>query len=202
VLPTATAASNEQTGIVTQVIDGDTVDVLIGDSFFRVRYIGINTPESNEPCGSEATAANSALVAGRTVTLVKDVSETDQYGRLLRYVYVGNVFVNAELVRTGWAEAVAYPPDTAQAGYLESLEAGAPVPLCAAPQPTTAPQPTAVPQPTAPAANCDPSYPTVCIPPYPPDIDCGDIPHRRFQVIPPDPHGFDGDNDGIGCESG
>lgn len=49
--------------------------------------------------------------------------------------------------------------------------------------------------------NCDPSYPTVCIPPHPPDLDCGDIPHRRFRVLPPDPHGFDRDNDGIGCES-
>jgi hypothetical protein len=49
--------------------------------------------------------------------------------------------------------------------------------------------------------NCDPSYPTVCIPPYPPDLDCADIPYRDFKVLPPDPHGFDGDNDGIGCET-
>ena len=50
--------------------------------------------------------------------------------------------------------------------------------------------------------DCDPSYPTVCIPPYPPDLDCGEIRYRRFQVLSPDPHGFDGDNDGVGCESG
>ena len=50
--------------------------------------------------------------------------------------------------------------------------------------------------------NCDPSYPTVCIPKYPPDLDCGEISFRRFQVTGSDPHGFDGDNDGIGCESG
>jgi hypothetical protein len=49
--------------------------------------------------------------------------------------------------------------------------------------------------------TCDPSYPTVCIPPYLPDLDCGDIGHKRFQVLPPDPHGFDRDGDGIGCES-
>jgi hypothetical protein len=53
-----------------------------------------------------------------------------------------------------------------------------------------------------PAANCDPSYPDICIPPPPPDLDCGDIPFRRFRVNPPDPHRFDGDHDGIGCESG
>jgi hypothetical protein len=49
---------------------------------------------------------------------------------------------------------------------------------------------------------CDPSYPHVCIPPPPPDLDCGDIPHRRFRVIGRDSHRFDGDHDGIGCESG
>jgi micrococcal nuclease len=57
------------------------------------------------------------------------------------------------------------------------------------------------PAPTAlPSGGCDPSYPTVCIPPPPPDLDCGDIPHRRFTVLPPDPHRFDGDGNGIGCE--
>lgn len=48
--------------------------------------------------------------------------------------------------------------------------------------------------------NCDPSYPTVCIPSPPPDLDCGEIPYKRFKVLVPDQHGFDGDNDGIGCE--
>jgi len=53
-----------------------------------------------------------------------------------------------------------------------------------------------------PSRNCDPSYPTVCIPPPPPDLNCPDIPYRNFVVRPPDPHGFDGnDNDGVGCES-
>lgn len=63
-------------------------------------------------------------------------------------------------------------------------------------QPTVAPQP-----PAAPSQTCDPSYPGVCIPPSPPDLDCGDIPYRRFDVIGADPHRFDGDKDGIGCES-
>ena len=49
--------------------------------------------------------------------------------------------------------------------------------------------------------NCDPAYPTVCIPPPPPDLDCGDVNQKRFTVLPPDPHRFDGDHDGIGCES-
>lgn len=66
--------------------------------------------------------------------------------------------------------------------------------------PTPTPQPPA-PQPTPTPTNCDPSYPTLCIPPNSPDLDCGDIGARRFQVLPPDPHRFDGDRDGVGCES-
>lgn len=61
--------------------------------------------------------------------------------------------------------------------------------------------PTAKPLPTAVAANCSPAYPGVCIPPPPPDLDCKDIPFKRFKVLAPDPHKFDSDKDGIGCES-
>lgn len=73
-------------------------------------------------------------------------------------------------------------------------------------QPTQTPTPTQIliPDPTATSTtspNCDPSYPTVCIPPPPPDLDCNDIPYRNFKVYPPDPHNFDRDLDGIGCES-
>src|SRR5439155_9710638 len=64
----------------------------------------------------------------------------------------------------------------------------------AAPPP---PQQTVVP---GTSTGCDRAYPTVCIPPPPPDLDCGDITFRRFTVLPPDPHGFDGDHDGVGCE--
>jgi endonuclease YncB( thermonuclease family) len=108
--------------LVTRVIDGDTIDVDINGVGYRVRYIGVNTPESDEACYSEATAANRVLVAGRTVTLVRDTSETDVYGRLLRYVYVGDDFVNADLVRDGWAENAEYPPDTAHAAEFHQLE--------------------------------------------------------------------------------
>ncbi len=107
------------------VIDGDTIDVSIEGREERVRYISINTPERDEPCYDEATNANRILVENQIVTLVKDVSERDSYGRLLRYVYIGEVFVNAQLVADGWAEARRYNPDTAQYDYLDSLEANA-----------------------------------------------------------------------------
>jgi endonuclease YncB( thermonuclease family) len=84
--------------------------------------VGVNTPERDEPCSAEATAANAALVQGQSVRLVRDVSETDRYGRLLRYVYVGDRLVNAELVAQGYAEVVSYPPDTALFDYFRDLE--------------------------------------------------------------------------------
>ncbi len=225
-LPTATALPGEIATVIG-IIDGDTIIVDLNGVTWRVRYIGIDTPESGQPCGSEATSANYALVNDKTIRMVKDVNETDRYGRLLRYVYVGDVFVNRELVADGWAEAVDYPPDTAMSSILHaaasegvnrgcSLVAGAiptvpprapvvpvvPIAPPTDPLPTSAPAPQPTAPPAAPVGNCHPSYPTVCIAPPPPDLDCGQIPHRRFQVVGDDPHNFDGDHDGIGCESG
>lgn len=107
---------------VTRVIDGDTIDVSLNGSSYRVRYIGIDTPERDEACYDDASAANRELVEGRVVTLMRDVSDTDKYGRLLRYVYVGSEMVNETLVRDGWAAAVEYPPDTAYLQMLRRLE--------------------------------------------------------------------------------
>lgn len=118
-------SSPPETARVTQVIDGDTIIIEGG---YRVRYIGIDTPEIHpelEAYGTEALEANRELVEGKEVRLERDVSETDRYGRLLRYVYMDDVFVNAELVRQGLAEAKAYPPDVKYQEYLEGLEAEA-----------------------------------------------------------------------------
>ena len=108
---------NTESAKVTRVIDGDTIEVLLKGQNYRVRYILVNTPETahsptgEEPFGAEATIANKALVEGKTVQLEKDVSETDQYGRLLRYVYVDGMMVNAELLRQGMAHVATFPPD-------------------------------------------------------------------------------------------
>lgn len=113
-------------GFVDSVVDGDTIYVRLEDGRReRVRYIGINTPESDEPCSREATRANTALVEGKTVAMLRDVSDRDRHGRLLRYVFVGGTFVNAALVEQGWAEAVEYPPDTLFADFFERLEVSA-----------------------------------------------------------------------------
>ena len=102
---------------VVRVIDGDTIEVNIQGYLYTVRYIGIDTPETvhptigEEPYGKEASAKNRELVEGKVVGLEKDISETDKYGRLLRYVYINDVFINAELVRLGYAQVSTYPPD-------------------------------------------------------------------------------------------
>lgn len=116
-----------ETGRVTRVVDGDTIDVDINGEIIRVRYLGMNTTETNrgEVCAQEGKSANAALVEGRTVTLVPDRDPTDRYGRALRYVYVGSTFVNAELVRQGWAEAVMYEPNDAHWDEFIALEQAA-----------------------------------------------------------------------------
>jgi Tol biopolymer transport system component/endonuclease YncB( thermonuclease family) len=102
-----------QVGQVVEITSGDTIVVRIDGEEYPVRYIGIDAPGPDEPLGPRAAAKNADLVADKTVTLVKDVSEADPEGRLLRYVFVENLFVNHELVRRGLARAVAAPPDTA-----------------------------------------------------------------------------------------
>ena len=105
--------------LVTKVIDGDTIVIEGG---YHVRYIGIDAPESSELYYLEAKQANEGLVAGKKVRLESDISDKDSYGRLLRYVYVGDDFINAEMVRQGYAWAVAYPPDVKYQVYLEAIE--------------------------------------------------------------------------------
>lgn len=107
---------------VTKVVDGDTIEVNINGKIFKVRYIGIDTPETKDPrrpveCfGKEASNENKKLVEGKEVILQKDVSNTDKYNRLLRYVYLllengSLLFVNDYLIREGFATALTYPPD-------------------------------------------------------------------------------------------
>lgn len=113
--PTPTAIVEE--GNVTYVTDGDTIKVNVSGTVFTVRYIGIDTPETKHPTqpvecyGPQADAFNRQLVLGKTVRLQKDVSQTDRYGRLLRYVYVENKMVNEVMVRQGYAVSMTYKPD-------------------------------------------------------------------------------------------
>ena len=120
VAPTSTDARFTEAKVV-EVVDGDTIKVFVAGEKHTLRYIGIDTPEMSAADGAAARAQNIALVSGRTVRLEQDVSPTDPYGRLLRYVWIGDMLVNAELVRLGYARAVAYPPDIKHQAMLEAL---------------------------------------------------------------------------------
>ena len=88
----------------------------------------------------------------------------------------------------GYAQVSTYPPDVKYADRFIDLQREARA------------HGRSVWGPAPPASDCDPAYPKVCIPPQPPDLDCGEISHRNFTVLPPDPHRFDGDKDAVGCE--
>lgn len=193
---------------VVTVIDGDTIDVDLPGGRERVRYIGVDTPETKDPrtgvqpYGPEASAFNTQLVGGKEVCLERDITERDRYGRLLRYVWLSDgTFVNEALLLAGLAVISTYPPDVK---YVDSIYLPAQQAAQAAGRgiwSTSAPPASATDTPSArPGDGCDPAYPDVCIPPPPPDLDCGQITPRRFRVLPPDPHRLDSDKDGIGCE--
>jgi micrococcal nuclease len=116
---------------VTRIVDGDTIEVEIDGQTFKLRYIGIDTPETVDPrrpvqCfGREASERNRQLVEGRAVELERDVSDADQFGRLLRYVWVDGRMVNAALVEEGYATASTYPPDVKYAEVFASLQSQA-----------------------------------------------------------------------------
>ena len=312
---------------VVSITDGDTIRVEMSDGMVEpVRLIGVNTPEGHECWADEAGMALTSLAPiGGEIGMTVDVSERDDFDRLLRYLWVGSMSVNEEMVRRGAAIARRYPPDDAMAERFESAQADAkkgglglwapdacgpaadasleithiefdapgddnsnlneewiritnngenlvdltgwgirdesasnryvfPVGFSLAPGEsvivhsgcgddfgtalfwcsigsaiwnnggdtgfitdpngnvhhdftyqgtTTSAASTVTTTPTVGIVGgaCDPSYPDVCIPPAPPDLDCGDIPHKRFKVVGKDPHRFDGDGDGVGCES-
>jgi micrococcal nuclease len=117
---------------VIRVVDGDTIVVDRGQGRERVRYIGIDAPESVapdvpvEPFGEAASKANAALVDGREVVLERDVSDVDRFGRLLRYVWLDDGgtwrLVNLELVEQGFANAGTYRPDVRWQDVLREAE--------------------------------------------------------------------------------
>lgn len=124
---------------VTKVIDGDTIKVDIDGEIYKVRFIGINCPEigeNEEFYGKEAYEFSKEKLDDKVIFLQKDVSETDKYGRLLRYVWlekpkdlnnptkdeIRDFSINGILVREGYAKANYYPPDTSYTKFLKEIE--------------------------------------------------------------------------------
>jgi micrococcal nuclease len=216
------AAPASERARVAWVVDGDTIALASGA---RVRLLQVDTPEPGTgECWSRAAARElrRLLPAGAQVVLEPDprLDAVDAYGRLLRYVWRGGRNVNLELVRRGAATVWLYDRErgrhadallaaaraarSAKRGLWGACPAAAWNPYGPATTGRSGPAAKSPPAggPTRVSGSCDPSYPDVCIPPPPPDLDCGEIQERDFRVRPPDPHGFDGrDDDGLGCES-
>src|SRR5680860_388247 len=227
-LSPASASALTLRGTVSEVVDGDTIKVVTRGFETPVRLIGIDTPETRDPrkpvqCfGPAATALTARLLPiGQRVILVTDPTQDtrDRYARLLAYVFKpgrkgARGSVNFALVATGRAKVYVYggvrfrnadPFFRAQHRARKAKKGlwGKP---CRGnttkPDPSTRrPAPHTGRPPAAARSRCDPNYAGACIPRYPPDLDCNEIPDRNFRVVGTDVHHFDVDRGGIACEA-
>jgi len=174
------------TGDVTDIIDGDTIRV--GEQ--SIRFALASTPEPNEFGGLDAKQfVEQICPVGSEALVDEDDKQTEgSYGRIVAVIYCNGINLNEAVIESGYGYL--------DSGFCDKSEFathgwahGCPKTQVISPQ-TETQQP-----------SCDPSYPDFCIPSPPPDLDCKDIPQKRFTVIGSDPHRFDGDKDGIGCES-
>lgn len=211
------AVTHMASGVVASIYDGDTLSLTDGQ---RVRLLQIDTPElGTGECYSRASRRVLLQIVpiGSRVTLETDrrLDKVDRYGRLLRYVRRGPLNANVILVRAGAAAPYFYGGDQGEyalqllsdAQKAKSAKKGL---WGACPRTVLDPYravdtgisgaPTKDPPPNG---KCDPNYAGGCVPPFPPDLDCADL--RALGLAPiksigSDPHGVDGDHDGIGCE--
>jgi micrococcal nuclease len=147
-LPTTTARN---TGLVTKVLDGGTIEVATNNQTWLVRYIGVDAPSILAPAewqSAQSYGLNQSLVNGRNVTLIQDVSVADAEGYYLRYVIVGGTFINYEIIRQGMARSVVTPPDVACQNSLLSAQVEAQAAVVGIWQPTPLPTFTNPPPPT------------------------------------------------------
>ena len=206
------ARSLRTTATVVRVVDGDTIELAGGA---RVRLLQIDAPElGSGECYSRKAAKELRLLVppGAQVGLRADAAlgRVDRYGRLLRYVFRERMNVNLALVARGAATVWFYEGERGR--YAATLVWAARRARsqrrgiwgsCRVAWDPFGPATTSSrrrPAGDGRAARCDASYPDFCIPSPPPDRDCADVGRSRFRVVGADPHRFDGDRDGIGCE--
>ncbi len=183
--------------VVTRTVDGDTVYVEYHGREIDVRLIGVDTPETVDPSqpvgcyGPQASHFTQRMLTGQPIRMEFDVERHDRYGRVLAYIWLRDRLFNERLVAQGYAVVSTYPPNVRYESRFEAAQAIA----IRGDRGLWGACPVAHPH------RCDPAYPGVCIPSPPPDLDCADVTYRNFRVLPPDPQNFDGDHNGIGCET-
>lgn len=196
--------------LVTRVVDGDTIEVDFRGEMLDIRLIGVDTPETVHPSepvqcyGPQASQFTTSELEGEDVRLEFDIERLDRYGRTLAYVWRNEELFNELLVAKGYGVVSTYPPNVKYVDEFVAAQRAArngDLGLWKACADESGEGSGNGGGSGGGSGTCDPSYPDDCIPPYPPDLDCGDIPYSSFAVVGSDPHGFDGDDDGVGCES-
>lgn len=185
---------------VVSVVDGDTLKISSGEV---VRLIGIDSPETKAPYYIEAKSKLTELTLHKKVRLEKDISEVDRYGRLLRYIYVGDLFINLEMVKQGHATAYTYPPDVKYSEQFVAAEKEARSAKrglwSSSAFSTTTPAPTQAPPSSGGGYSLPPCASSDC--------DCGHFSthahaqwfHDNYDTS--DQHRLDRDDDGVVCET-
>jgi len=174
------------TGKVTGVVDGDTIKV--NDQ--SIRFTLASAPELDQPFGIEARQfIDKICPIGSLVLVDEDDGQVDgSFGRVIAVIYCNDRNLNSELLDANLGYlSTEFCPKSEFSGTTWAQKHGCSVTESSQDTPIT-------------TENCDQSYPDVCIPSPPPDLNCADITYRNFKVIAPDPHNFDGDKNGIGCE--
>ena len=187
-------------GKITKIVDGDTIYL----KDYKIRLSLTDTPEKGKKGFKDATYFTKKLCPlGSTITVDQDDKQPyDKYKRVVGKVTCSGKVLNSELLYNGHANILKQycsKSEFSSEPWAKKFGCTQTVQMKENKQPSSQP-PTSVPPTPTKENRCDPSYPTVCIPPPPPDLDCGDVPYSNFKVLPSDPHNFDGDKDGIGCE--
>ncbi len=167
-------------GKVTQVIDGDTIRI----NEHSIRFALSSAPELGQSNGEKAREfIGDICPVGSEALVDEDDGQTEgSYGRIVAVIYCNDRNLNSELLDANFGHIAT--EFCSKSEFSETVWA----------------QKHGCSEDKSEPENCDPSYPDFCIASAPPDLDCGDISHRNFTVLQPDPHGFDGNYDGIGCE--
>ncbi|MGH9927227.1 MAG: thermonuclease family protein [Nitrososphaeraceae archaeon] len=197
--------ANNLDGIITTVIDGDTLEIRTNEgAATTIRLALVDAPEINELGYNEAKDFVTQNCLHKPATVDPDNNQDLSYGRLVALVYCNGLNINETIIAAGFAEIYSSFCDTSEFGNSDwARKYGCDVRDIDLSD-------SSIPDETGTINddvqeeilnNCYSAYSGVCIPLPPPDLDCDDIPNKNFKVGPPDPHNFDGDSDGIGCET-